>query len=227
MIALSEYIKRKGYTKIAHLYSTDTFGQCDHTNLEKLAPQYGYKLVVAESFAIDDTSFNAQFTRIRAAQPELIYSSASARAAILSFRQYKQLGMMMPLVVAGAAISKAFFDAIGGPAEADGLMMMTQRGSLGAGLGGESAKYYTELKDGLGRTPVFFNVFGFDVGLITAAAVEHSDGSRQGIRDALEKLKNLPAINGPVSYTPEDHTGQDSRSIALGRLENDKPVPVE
>jgi ABC-type branched-subunit amino acid transport system substrate-binding protein len=74
---------------------------------------------------------------------------------------------------------------------------------------------------------VFFNVFGFDVGLITSAAVEHSDGSRQGIRDALEKLKNLPAINGPVSYTPEDHTGQDSRSIALGRLENAKPVPVE
>jgi ABC-type branched-subunit amino acid transport system substrate-binding protein len=75
--------------------------------------------------------------------------------------------------------------------------------------------------------PVFFNVFGFDVGLITAAAVEHSDGSRQGIRDALEKLKDLPAINGPVSYTREDHTGQDSRSIALGKLQNGKPVPAD
>lgn len=227
MIALSEYIKRKGYTKVAHLYSTDTFGQYDHTNLEKLAPQYGYKLVANESFAIDDTSFNAQFTRIRAAQPDLIYSSASARAAILSFKQYKQLGMTTPLVVTGAAVSKAFFDAIGGPAEADGMMMMTQRGSLSAGLGGQSAKYYAELKDGLGRAPVFFNVFGFDVGLITASAVEHSDGSRQGIRDALEKLKDLPAINGPVTYTPADHTGQDSRSIALGKLENGKPVPAE
>ena len=65
MIAFSEYIKRKGYTKVAHLYSTDTFGQYDHTNLEKLAPQYGYKLVAEESFAIEDTSFNAQLTRIR------------------------------------------------------------------------------------------------------------------------------------------------------------------
>ena len=61
---------------------------------------------------------------------------------------------------------------------------------------------------GSSRTPVFFNVFGFDVGLITAGAVEHSDGSRQGIRDALEKLKDLPAINGPVTYTPTDHTGR-------------------
>ena len=164
--------KRKGYTKVAHLYSTDTFGQYDHTNLQKLAPQYGYKLVAEESFAIEDTSFNAQLTRIRAANPDLIYSSASARAAILAFKQYKQLGLTTPLVVAGSAISEAFFNAIGGPTAADGLMMMTQRGSLGDGLGGEAAKYHAELKEGLGgRTPVFFNVFGFDVGLITAAAV--------------------------------------------------------
>jgi branched-chain amino acid transport system substrate-binding protein len=228
MVALSEYIKRKGYTKIAHLYSTDTFGQYDHSNLEKLAPQYGYTLVANESFAIEDTSFNAQLTRIRAANPDLIYSSASARAAILAFKQYKQLGLTTPLVVAGSAISEAFFNAIGGPAAADGLMMMTQRGSLGEGLGGDSAKYYAELKEGMGgRAPVFFNVFGFDVGLITAAAVTQSDGSRQGIRDALEKLKDLPAINGPVTYTTQDHTGQDSRSITLGKLQNGKPVPAD
>jgi branched-chain amino acid transport system substrate-binding protein len=228
MIALSEYIKRKGYTRIAHLYSTDTFGQYDHTNLEKLAPEYNYQLVASESFAIEDTSFNAQLTRIRIANPELIYSSASARAAILAFKQYKQLGFTTPLVVAGSAISEAFFNAIGGPTAADGLMMMTQRGSLGTSLGGESANYYAELKSGMGdRTPVFFNVFGFDVGLITAAAVERSDGSRQGIRDALEKLKDLPAINGPVTYTPQDHTGQDARSIALAKLQNGKPIPAE
>ena len=136
MIALSEYIKRKGYTKIAHLYSTDTFGQFDPRTWR--AGAAGRLQACRErDFAIDDTSFNAQFTRIRVAQPDLIYSSASARAAILSFKQYKQLGFTTPLVVPGAAISKAFFDAIGGPAKADGLMMMTQRGSLGTGLGGE------------------------------------------------------------------------------------------
>ena len=47
-------------------------------------------------------------------------------------------------------------------------MMMTQRGSLGEGLGGDTAKTVAELTDGMGgRAPVFFNVFGFDVGLIT------------------------------------------------------------
>ena len=55
----------------------------------------------------------------------------------------------------------------------------------------------------------------------------NSDGSRQGIRDALEGLKNLPAVNGPVTYTKDDHTGQDFRSIAMGRLESGVAVPAD
>jgi branched-chain amino acid transport system substrate-binding protein len=70
-------------------------------------------------------------------------------------------------------------------------------------------------------------IFGFDAGLIIEAAVKNSDGSRQGIRDALEKLKDLPAVNGPVTYSKEDHTGQDYRSLAMGRLENGIAVPAE
>jgi ABC-type branched-subunit amino acid transport system substrate-binding protein len=131
-------------------------------------------------------------------------------------------------VVTGAAISQAFFTAIGGADKADGLMAMTQKGSLGDKIGGDTAKYYDELKQALGgETPVFFNAFGFDMGLITAGAVTNSDGSRQGIRDALEKLKDMPALNGPVTYSPTDHTGQDVRSIAIGRLQNGAGVPAE
>jgi branched-chain amino acid transport system substrate-binding protein len=92
MIALSVYMQRRGYKRMAHLYSTDTFGQYDHTNLHDLAPKYGYELVADESFDIADTDFNAQLARIRAAKPNLIYSSASGRAAILSFRQFYRCG---------------------------------------------------------------------------------------------------------------------------------------
>jgi hypothetical protein len=32
---------------------------------------------------------------------------------------------------------------------------------------------------------------------------------------------------GPVTYTSQDHTGQDFRSLAMGRLENGVAVPAE
>ena len=47
-----------------------------------------------------------------------------------------------PLIVTQAAVSKAFFDAIGGAKEADGLMTPIQLGSFGEAAGGDMARLY-------------------------------------------------------------------------------------
>jgi ABC-type branched-subunit amino acid transport system substrate-binding protein len=137
------------------------------------------------------------------------------------------MGIKTPLVVTQAAISKAFYDAIGGAKEADGLLVPIQLGSFGTAAGGDTAKLYAELEKAMGRVPPYFATFGFDVGLMTEAAVKNSDGSREGIRNALEKLHDLPGLNGPISYTPQDHTGQNFKSIGIGRLEGGKAVLVK
>jgi branched-chain amino acid transport system substrate-binding protein len=226
MIVLVNYAKKKGYKRLATLNSTDAFGQAEINALRELAPKAGIKIVAAESFGVEDTNFNAQLTRIRASKPDIIYNGASGRAAILTFKQIKQMGLKAPLVVTQAAISKAFYEAIGNKKAADGLMMPIQLGSFGPSIGGDIAKLYGELRKGLGHAPVYFNTFGYDVGLITEAAVKNSNGTRAGIRDALEKIKGLPGVNGPVTYVKKDHTGQNYRSIVMGKLSNGKAVPA-
>ena len=225
MTVVLQYAKKKGYTHIASLNSSDAFGQFESTNLKKLAPQFGIQIHY-ETFSVEDTNFNAQLTKIRAANPQMLYNGASGRAAILTYQQIKQLDLKVPLVVTQAAISKAFYDAIGGPAKADGLLTPVQLGTFGEKAGGDTAKYYTELEKALGRVPPYFATFGFDVGLITEYALKHSDGTREGIRKALASIKDLPALNGPVTYTEDDHTGQNFRSIGLGRLVDGKATLV-
>ena len=226
MTVLSQYAQKKGYKRIASINSADAFGQAEIINLKELAPKHGLSIVAAETFNVEDTNFNAQLTRIRAAKPDLIYNGASGRAAILTWRAFQQMGFKQPLVVTQAAVSKAFFDAIGSPEAADGLMTPMQTGVFG-GAAAADAKLYAEMEKALGRTPVYFNTFGFDVGVITEYAVKNSDGSRQGLRDALERIKDLPAVNGPVTYTKDDHTGQNYRSIVMGKLKSGKPVPAD
>jgi len=226
MTVLAQYAQQKGYRRIASLNSADAFGQAEISNLKELAPKHALSIVAAETFNVEDTNFNAQLTRIRAARPDLIYDGASGRAAILTWRALQQMGFRQPLVVTQAAVSKAFFDAIGSPEAADGLMTPMQTGVFGGAAAADS-KLYGEMEKALGRTPVYFNTFGFDVGLITEYAVKNSDGSRQGLRDALERIKDLPAVNGPVTYTPQDHTGQNYRSIKMGKLKSGKPVPAD
>jgi hypothetical protein len=48
-----------------------------------------------------------------------------------------------------------------------------------------------------------------------------------GIRDTLDGMKDLPALNGPVTFTPTDHTGQDYRSLAMAKLSKGVLVPAD
>ena len=227
MIRLAQYAREKGYSRLAMVEANDAYGQSEIANMRKLAPEYGIELVAVETLGVEDTNFNAQLTRIRAANPDALYDGTTGRAAILSFKQIKQLGLTMPLIMGQPVVANPFFEGIGGAKVADGLIVPIQLGTFGSKVGGQSAALYVELEKGLGRNAVYFNTFGFDVGLITEAGVGKSDGSRQGIRDALEKLKGLPAVNGPVTYTIEDHTGQNFESIGMGRLEKGIPVPTQ
>jgi branched-chain amino acid transport system substrate-binding protein len=224
MIVLANYVKDNGYKRLAMFNGTDAFGQAEIKAMKELAPEMGFEIVAEETYSAEDTNYNAQLTRIRAANPDVVYSGAFGRAAILFYKQFKQLGLDTHLVMGQSVVTASFFEGIGGASEANGLMTPIQLGSFGPSVGGETARLYAELEKNLGRQPNYFNTFGYDVGLITEAGVSASDGTVQSIRDSLEALKDLPAVNGPVTYTPEDHTGQNYQSIAIGRLEDGKPV---
>jgi branched-chain amino acid transport system substrate-binding protein len=227
MTVLCQYAQKKGYKRLASLHSKDAFGQAEEGYLKDLAPKYGLTLVAVEEFNPEDTNFTPQIIQIKAADPQIIYNGATGRPAILTLKLIKQMQISTPLAVQQAAVSKALFDAIGGPDEANGILTPSQIGAFGTVIGGDTARLYTELQQALGRTPVYLNTFGYDVGLITEAAVKNSDGTRQGIRDAMENLKDLPAVNGPVTFSPKDHTGQDYRSLTMAKLAHGVLTPAD
>jgi branched-chain amino acid transport system substrate-binding protein len=227
MVVLCRYAQKKGYKRVASLHSKDAFGAIEERNLKELAPKYGLDLVAIEEFSVEDTDFTAQIVRIRAANPQLIYNGSTGRPGILTFKLIQQMRIAVPVAVQQADISKALFEAIGGADMADGLMTPSQVGAFGAAIGGDTARLYQELQTALGRPPVYLNTFGYDVGLITEAAVRDSDGTRAGIRDTLDRMKDLPALNGPVTFTPTDHTGQDYRSLAMAKLSKGVLVPAD
>ena len=99
-------------------------------------------------------------------------------------------------------------------------------GMLGDKGPDEFRKFYAELTKALGHPGNLGNSLGWDIGLVSEAALKNSDGSREGIRDALDRIKELPAINGPVTYTPKNHIGQDIRGLAMLKLAAGKFVPV-
>jgi branched-chain amino acid transport system substrate-binding protein len=222
IIVLADYALAKGYKRIATINATDAYGQDEARHLKEAAAARGLTVVAAESFQTSDTSFTAQLAKVKAANPDFVYSAATGGPAIQIFRTYKQLGIGAPLAMSQAALAKPLFDAVGGPAAVDGVMTPTQLGTFGEASGGEHARLFGELQGALGRRPLFLNALGWDCGIIGMAAALKSDGTRNGIRDALENLKDFAATNGLISYKPDNHTGTDKRSVKMAVFRNQK-----
>ena len=66
------YLRKKGMQKIAIITAADGFGKDGKAALERLAPEYGMKLVIAESFQATDNDMTVQLVKIKAASPEAI-----------------------------------------------------------------------------------------------------------------------------------------------------------
>ena len=225
--AVAQFAKRKGFTKIASLHGTDAIGQADKQWLADFAKTTGLTIVAQETFATSDLNFTPQLLKIKNAKPDLIYNGATGNPAILVFKQVKQLEITAPMILSQAAINRAFFEGIGGPAQAEGFYSVISIGAIATEAGGETARVFGDLSKSLGRTPVLFHTFGWDTGILTEWAANNSDGKRQGLRDAMERAKEVPAINGPLTFTADNHIGQDTRGLVMTQWKAGKFVKVD
>jgi branched-chain amino acid transport system substrate-binding protein len=221
------WAKANNMKRIATINATDAYGQSEAGYFKDLGKAAGLTVVAAETFTLTDTNFNVQLTKIRNAKPDMVYNGGTGTPGLLIFKQYKQLGITTPLVVSQAAINKAFFDGVGDKALVEGMLTPTNRSQLGAALSGESGKMYKQLSDTIGRPGTLMNAFGWDSGIITEWAIKNSDGTREGIRAALDKAKDVGGINGPLSFTPDNHIGQDHRGIVMMKYSGGRFVSVE
>jgi branched-chain amino acid transport system substrate-binding protein len=225
--ALVLWAKQKGFKRIAMIHATDGYGQAEQVTIKRLAGDAGLEVVAIETYQNSDTNFTTQLTKLRAARPDLVYVASAGSPAILIFKQYRQLGLQFPVAMTQASISRAFFDAVGGPEQVKGVHMATNLGNLGVSVGGDAARFFGEMEKAMGKKGTLFTSFGWDHGILTEWALANSDGSRQGIRDALDKAKDVPAINGPFTYTAENHIGQDYRGLTMAEYDGTAFVPAK
>jgi ABC-type branched-subunit amino acid transport system substrate-binding protein len=174
--------------------------------------------VAAESYNNTDTSFTAQLVKIRNANPDFFYAGAIGGPTVLIFKQIKQLKLSMPLGLHSSAFNRAFYTAIGGKAAAEGVYTPIEREGLASTATGVAGRLYAIAGTYLGHPATNLNTAGFDTGLIMMEAVNKSDGTRDGIRDALEAIVDLQVIGGLVTYGPDNHHNKDERSVTVGQL---------
>lgn len=156
----------------------------------------GGQIVAEESYAQKDTDFNAQLTKIKATNPDIIYTPGYYTEVGMIAKQAKQLGMQQPLMggdgwdspklaeIAGDAINGSYLTNHYSSEDKDPKIQ----------------EFVKKFQDKYGETPDCMAVLGYDAAIVLADAIKRAGSTdKKAIRDALAATKDFPAVTANIT----------------------------
>lgn len=157
----------------------------------------GGKIVSQEAFLSKDTDFKATLTKIKAANPEVIFAPGNYQEAAMLIKQARELDINIPVVGVDAWDSPKLFEIAGAAA----LNNTYYPGHYSPDDNSPAVqKFVQEYKSEYNASPDTQAALGYDSVLVMVDAIKRA-GSEDPvkIRDALATTKNLQVVSGNIT----------------------------
>jgi branched-chain amino acid transport system substrate-binding protein len=217
-------LKKKGLSRVAVLSVSDGYGQSGRAVLSELIPAQGLSLVADEVYGPKDTDMTAQLTKIKETKADALICWGTNPGPAVVARNYKQLGLTMPLYMSHGVASDKFIE-LAGPA-AEGILLPAGRLIVAGQLpDGHPQKkllldYAAQYKARFNAPVSSFGGYAWDALALVARAVEAGNSAKPAdIRDNLEKIQGLVATTGVYSMSPANHNGLDESAFVMVAIE--------
>lgn len=211
--ALADFaVDSLGLKKLAVFYLNTDWGKTSYDLFAQRAKALGAQIVAAQAYLADEKDFHSALTSARDANPDgIVLISYQADGALIA-QQLQQAGLDVPVVGASSVQSPDFLK-LGGPA-VEGVYIRGQflpddpRPQVKNVVDRYKAKY--------NETPDFFAIHAYDTINLIAQAIELGGPTRQGVHDALPKLKDIPSvIYGVANFDPATRRVVDPQFVDL------------
>ena len=194
---------------MAILYESSAFGTSGADAMEKDAAKAGIKIVVKEKYEAGSVDFKPLLSKVKAAQPEVIYMVSYVMDASLFMKQIKELRIDAKLFAGGAA-GFAIPEFIDNAKDAAEYVITATLWSQQLKYPG-AREYADKYKKKYGDYPSYHGASAYSAIYVVKDALERAkDWSRDGIRTAL-KATNLMTAFGPVKF--EDKEGYQNQNF--------------
>ncbi len=204
---LKDVVKPKS---IAILYESSAFGNSGAEAMEKDAQnKLGAKVVLKEKFETGAIDFRPLLSKVREAQPDVVYTISYANEAQLLMKTAKELRVDAKLYAGGAA-GFAIPEFITGAKDAAEYVVSATLWTPQVKYPG--AKEYAEkYKAKYGSYPSYHGASAYSALFTVKDALERAKSwTQDGIRDAL-KATNIKTAFGPVKF--EDKEGYQNQNF--------------
>ena len=209
---LADLAARQGLRRVAVLYQNTDWGRVSNDVFTQSASRRGIQVVAAEGYQPTDKDFRATLVRLRDTHPDALILVAYYADGAQIVRQARESGIRLPVVATSSVYSPKFLelggDAVNGVTTNTSFFPGEPRPEVQRFVEGFRAKYH--------RDPDAFNAYAYDAVIIAADALRTGGATRQGVRDALPKLHDIPTVVfGKAAFDPRTRRIDGVKSINL------------
>ncbi len=216
-----EDMKKRGLTKVALLSETSGFGASGKKETEGVAAKYGITLVANETYGPKDTDMSPQLTKIKTAPGvQAVFVFGLGQGPAIVTKNYKQLGITLPLDQSHGVASDEFLK-LAGPA-AEGVRLPSPAQLIPEKLPANDPQKpivtaYDKAYKAAYKTDVStFGGYAYDGLMLAVDAIKRAGSTDKAkVRDALEATKGFVATSGTFNMSPTDHMGLDLSAFRL------------
>ena len=213
-------MKARGVSKAALISGSGGFDKSMRAECLKVAGNHGITIVADETYGAADTDMTAQLTKIKGSGAQAVLNAGFGQGPAVVTRNYKQLGVALPLYQSHGVASKEYIKLSGDAAEgvrlpAAALLVAellpvgdAQKPVVTAYRSAYEAKYKTDVST--------FGGHAYDGLMLYVNAVKAAGSTDKAkVRDALEATKGYVGTGGVVNMSATDHMGLDLSAFRM------------
>jgi len=219
-------LKRRNLTTIALISGTDAFGKSMRDQCIAVAPKFGITIAEEETYGPRDSDMTPQLTNIRnKTGVQAVVNPGFGQGPAIVTRNYRQLGITLPLYQSHGVASKQFID-LAGPA-AEGVRLPAAALLVADKLPDNDPQkpvvvdYTRTYKERTGEAVSTFGGHAYDGLMILVQAMERAKSADKAkVRDEIERTNGYIGTGGIVNMSPTDHLGLDLTAFRMLEIKN-------
>jgi len=219
-------LKARNLTTVGMISGTDAFGKSMRDQCVAVAPQDGIKIAHEETYGPRDSDMTPQLTNVKnTAGVQAVVNPGFGQGPAIVTRNYKQLGITLPLYESHGVASKQYIELAGAAAEGVRLpaaaLLIADKLPANDPQKPVVVNYTKEYEAKTGQAVSTFGGHAYDGLMILVQAMQRAKSAEPAkVRDEIEKTKGFVGTGGIVNMSPTDHMGLDLSAFHMLEIKN-------
>jgi branched-chain amino acid transport system substrate-binding protein len=226
-------MRGRNLSKLAVISGAGGFDKSMRGECVKVAGKYGIEIVADESYGAADTDMTAQLTKIKATPGvQAVLNAGFGQGPAIVTKNYKQLGLALPLYQSHGVASKEYIKLAGAAAEGVRLPAAALLvAELLPSADPQKRVVVAYKRDYEGKYDSEVSTFGghaYDGLMLVVDAIKRAGSSDKAkVRDAIETTRGYVGTGGIVNMSAADHLGLDLTAFRMLEVRNGSWVLVK